>query len=120
MPTKARREREKALKEQLDRLDPPPEHIFAMGSDNSDLTGGFGILKGGLGGYTRFDEFYAHENIGKGGNDLRHNDSSDRARELRDKYPDDWGVRGHAKRIALDEGLSVRTIQKYFKNYPKN
>ena len=34
---------------------------------------------------------------------------------LREKYPEEWGKRGMAKVIASKEGLSVRTIQKYFK-----
>lgn len=34
------------------------------------------------------------------------------------RYANDWGVRAKAKRIAAETGLSVRTIQKYFRNYP--
>jgi len=37
---------------------------------------------------------------------------------LRDRYPNDWGVRAKAKRIAAETGLSVRTVQKYFRAYP--
>ena len=37
---------------------------------------------------------------------------------LRDRYPNDWKVRAKAKRIAAETGLSVRTVQKYFRAYP--
>lgn len=37
---------------------------------------------------------------------------------LRLRYPHDWGVRARAKKIAAETGLSVRTVQKYFRNHP--
>jgi hypothetical protein len=40
------------------------------------------------------------------------------ARALREKYKEIWGRRGAAKIIAHEEGLSVRTVQKYMKDFP--
>lgn len=37
---------------------------------------------------------------------------------LRQRYPQDWGVRAKAKKIAAETGLSVRTVQKYFRAPP--
>jgi hypothetical protein len=37
---------------------------------------------------------------------------------LRLRYPHDWGVRAKAKKIAAETSLSVRTVQKYFRDYP--
>ena len=37
---------------------------------------------------------------------------------LREKYPDIWGKRGKAMVVADKENLNIRTIQKYFKDFP--
>lgn len=37
---------------------------------------------------------------------------------LRLRYPHDWGVRAKAKKIAAETDRSVRTVQKYFRDYP--
>ena len=60
----------------------------------------------------------SHPRTGKGGNDMRRDDRRDEALRLRNKYIVIWHQRGAAKRIAIDENLSVRTIQKYIKNFP--
>jgi len=53
-----------------------------------------------------------------GANANGHAKAQDDAGVIKDKYPDLWGKRGRAKIIAYHEGLSVRTIQKYFKRFP--
>ena len=37
--------------------------------------------------------------------------------ELREKHKEIWGRRGVAKKIAHEAGLSVRTVQKYMKDF---
>lgn len=59
-----------------------------------------------------------HPLSGKGANDMRHNERHDCASNLRKKYKNIWNIRGAAKVIAIDEGLSIRTIQKYIKDFP--
>jgi hypothetical protein len=41
-----------------------------------------------------------------------------RARDIRERHRDVWGKRGSAAQIAKAEGLNVRTVQKYMKDFP--
>lgn len=56
------------------------------------------------------------EGIGK---NLEHKENREAtARALREKYKKIWGRRGVAKIIAHEAGRSVRTVQKYMKDFP--
>lgn len=53
-----------------------------------------------------------------GANSNRKQDRDDDALMLRSRYSDIWNKRGAAKQIAYLEGLSIRTVQKYMKDFP--
>lgn len=53
-----------------------------------------------------------------GANVERHERRRDRATELRVRYPTLWSKRGTAKQIAAAEGINVRTVQRYMKEFP--
>ena len=40
------------------------------------------------------------------------------AKDMRERHRDVWGKRGSATQIANAEGLNVRTVQKYMKDFP--
>lgn len=74
-------------------------------------------LRGGLLAYT------ADGQIGYAANHMANKQSVSamrkmEAEDLRKKYWDIWGQRSAAKRIADEAGLSVRTVQKYIKEFP--
>lgn len=72
-------------------------------------------------GLIQFDEngdVWFSKGIGRGGNQCRENDAVDTAKDLKRKYPDIWGKRGYAKKIAFETRLSVETIRRYFKKLP--
>ena len=52
----------------------------------------------------------------KPSNDKRADERRAEAARLKEKYPKQWGVR--ADLIARKEGKVIRTIQKYFKEFP--
>ena len=47
-----------------------------------------------------------------------HENREARARDMRERHRDVWGKRGSAAQIARAEGLNVRTVQKYMKDFP--
>ena len=51
-------------------------------------------------------------------NDERKDARKQDAQVLKRRYSTQWGKRGQADIIARKEGLSIRTIQKYFKDFP--
>ena len=121
MPTKRRRQREqeqRALRQEMDKALPLPlpDHLipFASEGNNEFRTG---LPGGGLVQIVE-DDFFLHENIGKGGNDCRQANRFDKAVDLKRNYPHLWGKRGKAKVIAMEEKCSERTVQKYFKDFP--
>lgn len=96
--------RPKLSKEEI--LKMPLSHLFT------------GKFSGGLMLYDKDSEPYTNPDIGKGGNQCRKDDRKDAALVLKAKYPDIWGVHGQAKVIAGSEDLALRTVQKYFKDFP--
>jgi hypothetical protein len=60
----------------------------------------------------------SHPQTGKGGNDMRRNERRDIVLYLQNKYKDKWHLRGAAKAISIDENLTLRTVQRYIKDYP--
>jgi len=135
MPSKERSERKIARAEAQKRLDTlfqnAPEYAKQNPGDPFPLGGGINELlqtcpelrlKGGLLGQT--EDGYIGErtdlmrkggiNAGIGSSDIRH----DRVQNLKKRYPNLWGKRSAAKKIAEEQNLSVRTIQKYFKEFP--
>ncbi len=119
MPTKERRWREqekKAIQQEMEAAlpRPIPDHLTAFAGDGKNE---FGIPRGGLTQCVD-DDIFTHPNIGKGGNLTRETARREDAQELKRRYKSIWGKRGAAKRIALDNDLSERTVQKYFKDFP--
>lgn len=55
---------------------------------------------------------------GLGANLERKENREATARALRENNKEIWGRRGVAKKIAHEAGLSVRTVQKYMKDFP--
>jgi hypothetical protein len=111
MPTKKRKHKEMELHRifgdkrssysdrfnQISSLDAGINHLITMADSNGNV-----VLNPG---------------VGTGGNRKRKDDREDEAKRLKAKYREIWGVRGKAKNIALDEGLHISTIQKYFKDF---
>ncbi len=120
MPTKERKRREQQKKTLQQKLDaklplPLPAHLTSFAGDGKNE---FGRLPGG--GLTQCvgDDISMHPNIGKGGNLTRKTNRREKAEELKRNNKSKWGKRGEAKRIASDNKLNVRTVQKYFKDFP--
>lgn len=57
--------------------------------------------------------------VGTGGNKSRADEKADAARDLIRKYPQLWGARNAAKKIARLENLSVETVRRYFRETRK-
>ena len=51
-------------------------------------------------------------------NDVRRDTREQNVVMLQKRYQSIWGKPGQASNIAASEGLSVRTVQKYFKDFP--
>lgn len=96
----------------------PPEHLVGADMLLNEMAADIGIYTGGLVAFDEDGEPYLHPCIGKGGNERRKENRENNVWGLQKKYHTIWGKRGTAKVIALDEGLSVRTVQQYFKDFP--
>lgn len=117
MPTKVRKKREQAKQRQRERLSSPPEHIKARidarrvgkqkipfseviksfaDSDRCDLM----RIKGNYANIERRWKREADVDV------------------LKKRYQSIWGKPGGGRVIAVSESLSVRTVQKYFKDFP--
>lgn len=139
MPTKARRAREKAQAEAAKKLDDffantpqRPPSLSARLREIADPLGGLEEvsamypelrLRGGLLAFTTDGDIgYAANLMAKGVKEANGNRADirrDQAEHLRQKYASLRGKRGTAKRIAAEEGIkSVRTVQKYMKDFP--
>ncbi|MDP1657746.1 MAG: hypothetical protein Q8L73_00145 [Methylotenera sp.] len=111
MPTKERLKREKERNKLNDVLTPSKKLLEMIPLERL----------GRVAPYAEVDpngELYLHPKTGVGGNKLRQDDRQDTVRDLKKKHRDIWGKRGAAKKIAIDKGLNIRTIQKYFKDFP--
>lgn len=123
MPTKNRRPREQEWRVAQQELNPTlsfplPDHLAAFASDGTNEFS-TGLPGGGLVVWVE-DDYFFHENIGKGGNDMRQADRRDAVKQLKRDYPGLWGKRGKARVIALKEGLSERTVRRYFRDLQKS
>jgi hypothetical protein len=120
MPTKKRRDKERAMSEMLatagipKRSKPTNKKMVTMPLDHLFT----GIYSGGLMLYDNQCEPYRNPNIGKGVSHVQRDDKEVVIDALKIKHQAIWSVRGRAKDIALTEGLSERTVQRYFKDYP--
>lgn len=138
MPTKARREREQAKRRANEQLSRPPPHIKArvdarclsnqktkfdelveaFADDPPHTRLGEGLVeydeRGGLAARTDLMRS-KYENTA---NDLRHDKRQQDIKALKKRYLSIWGRPGGARTIATNEGLSVRTVQEYFKDFP--
>jgi len=126
MPTKERYWKDKAQraadKELDDRLGPVPPWITIKNCKNP-FEAALNIYPEGL--YfadPTTGQICQHENTGKGMNKGEKNKGAKmrknkeiRKEELKLDYPDIYGKRGFTKKIAAKEGISVRTVQRYFK-----
>ena len=135
MPSKERRERKIARAEAQKRLDTLfqniPEYTKRNSGDPFPLGGGINELeqtcpelrlKGGLLGFTKDGRIEEQTDLmRKGGVKTGKGNSADRhdtVQDLKKRYPNLWGKRSAAKKIAAEQNLSVRTVQKYFKEFP--
>ena len=115
MPTKARRKREA---ERAALADPPPHVAKRRVPGMKNPFAAAAACR-----FWRFDpdsgELYLSDAHGTGGNLARLADADDDAETLRNKYPERWGRRGQAKWIAAREGISERTVRRYFARLKK-
>jgi hypothetical protein len=140
MPTKERKARERALAKEEQRLDelfanaPKISSELMKNSNNvtADICAGIeeaqstyselklrrGLLLGDELGRVIVNTNAMKRGAIKSNND-RQDVSRDQAEDLRRRYSDIWGKRGAAGKIAAEHGLSPRTVQKYFKKFPK-
>lgn len=118
MPTKKRVAKQNERKKMFDAAGPIPEHLVNADMSVNQAAKYVGIYTGGLVVVDERGEAYLHEEVGKGGNEMRRNDRKDTVEQLQRKHADIWGKRSAAKRIAAEEQLSVRTVQQYFKDFP--
>lgn len=132
MPTKKRVQKENetkaAYKKQVAQLGATPDYLQ---KSDIDILGN-SLSLGIDGKKTIFDtnfiisgddenSVYLHENFGEGGrinNEKRASYRKTDALELKGKYPKMWGNGAFAAFIAKKENLSIRTVQKYFKDFP--
>ncbi len=140
MPTKDRKARERAHAEEKQRLDElfanaPKISSKLMKNSNTvaaDISAGIEEaksiypelkLRGGLLIGDELGRVIVNTEAMKKGATKPNNDrqdvSRDQAEDLRRRYPDIWGKRGAAGKIAAKEGLRLRTVQKYIKKFPK-
>jgi hypothetical protein len=112
MPTKKRvaKEKEEAELSRILKLPDNLKHLFEVERLGNKPAGGLIQTIG--------DDLFLHPNIGKRANDSKQEDRAEMALTLKKKYSDIWCKRAGAKVIAIDEGLSERTIQKYMKEFP--
>lgn len=127
MPTRKRKEREAKAKQREAEsgkiLANPPAHIVPRLHKPSQITENMSIKGTPLNRVgAKFDEegnLIKHESPeGLGANLERHEDRETTAQDLRERYANIWGNRGAARTIANGEGLKIRAIQKYIKDYP--
>ena len=127
MPTRKRKEREAKAKqreaESSKILANPPAHIVPRLHKPSQITENMSIKGTPLNRVgAKFDEegnLTKHESPeGLGANLERHENRAATAEELRERYSNIWGNRGAARKIANAEKWHIRTIQRYFKDYP--
>ena len=55
---------------------------------------------------------------GLGINIERHENRVSTAKDMRDRYRKNWGKRGAAGKIAKSEGITLRCVQRYMKDFP--
>jgi len=112
MPTKKRvaKEKEEAELSSILKLSDNIKKLFKLERLGNKSSGGLIQTIG--------DDLFLHPNTGKMANDYRQEDRSDLIWALKREYSDIWGKRGYAKRIAIEKGLAVRTVQKYMKEFP--
>lgn len=126
MPTRARKAREEACRrdeaELRELLGEPPNWLKEFSKthpeagDEMSLTGTPYNRKG-----VKFEEgqpIKRGDPPELGANEYRRDKRIDDAAALKQRYAHLWGKRGYAKQIAHNEGLNVRTVQKYFKDHP--
>jgi len=121
MPTKKRSDKERADAEMLAAAGIPkrPKKATEEEMKKMPLAHLFtGIFSGGLMLYDDQCEPYRNPNIGKGVSYKNRDEKEIGVDALQIKYRAIWGIRGRAKEIAISEGLSERTVQRYFKDYP--
>lgn len=142
MPTAARKQREAEKRRQAEQdaadlaeFDRQLALLRAMRGDvlqvgysaNNDLIfelPSYMRMKGGLGGFDENGDPWRHPKVGEAGSAANADNAMEKAQSLKSRYPDIWGRRGFAKKIAAEseqtirEKLSVETIRRYFKKFP--
>lgn len=93
---------------------PLPDYLTSFASDGNK----FALPRGGRLTVCTEDDIFPHPNIGKGGNLTRETARREDAEELKRRYKSIWGKRGAPKKIASENDLNERTVQKYFKDFP--
>ncbi len=120
MPTKIRLAKERLRKEQANALGECPEHL--VGGDMSLNIMAEAIDKNYLYNWVTYSEdgetAYKTLHPEKPSNDKRTEERRAKALRLKEKYPEKWGKRAYADQIAGAEGVGIRTVQKYFKDFP--
>ena len=121
MPTKERLKRKKVEAQKWAKAGPVPEYMRGASPSSiaEAILTGIGIYEGNLVKFDKAGQAHLHDNVGRGGNDMRHANRCDEAQALRKKYATIWGQRGAAKSIAYNEKLNVRTVQRYIKDFSK-
>jgi len=135
MPRKDRRKNEIARAESHKLLDTLFQNIpeYTKRNSGDPFPPGGGIneleqtcpelrLKGGLLGFTKDGRIEERTDLmRKGGVKTGKGNSADRqdtVQYLKNRYCSIWGKRSAAKRIAAEQNRSVRTVQRYFKEFP--
>lgn len=124
MPSKKRIKKAKEADEAFEKLGPIPNYAKEPKLGNPitlSLDGSRTIYDGGLVAFDEEGGEFLHPNHNKGAQ--KYNKTMSKFREedalnLKDKYPELWSKRGAAGKIAEVEDLNIRTVQKYFKDFP--
>jgi hypothetical protein len=126
MPTIGRRKSEKLQKAYNKMMDTAvanaPDHIKKRLGQPSTLSEQLHTKGQHNAGWAKYDEYGnplpREDPKDLGANSNRKSKREDDVLLLREKYPDIWGKRGKAMVVADKENLNIRTIQKYFKDFP--
>ncbi len=120
MPTKERLAKERQCREEGKALGAPPNYLANVDMAlNEDLQKNIGFYATNLVAFDENGEPYKKvPHPEKPSNDKRADGRRAEALRLKEKYPKKWGKRAYAKWIAGTEGVGIRTVQKYFKDFP--
>ena len=138
MPTKTRKEREREKQREREQLSSPPEHIKvridarlvskqknpfsevlkSFHDDPARTRLGEGLVEADEYGDLWVRSDLMSRKADNAANAVRRDTREQNVVMLKKRYQSIWGKPGQASGIAASEGLSVRTVQKYFRDFP--